>query len=101
MTIAPGTLCLLVAPHCRAGTCCTVIGRLSGPLHIWDGPLRRESVSADEYYNIESPSFPPISGDSHGWAARRRELVPLAPPGNPEEYREPKATWDDERERAR
>lgn len=76
--IAPGTVCLLVAPNEAAGRCCTV---LVGPLKILcfhpTNLVEPSGVKTDRYI-IEAPWLIV----PRGWACNvnRRELVPICPP---------------------
>ena len=83
MTPIPvGTLCLLVAPNDAAGRTCTVTGPegiewcYSPGQDIRDGKYER-------VYEVAAPWLVRPPAPAIGWCAPRRELVPLAPPGEP------------------
>lgn len=70
--IRPGTLCLLVGDHSRAGECCTV----TGPLELFHGT----HVISGDYW--EEMAYPVDLRDAiNEWAALPRHLIPIAPPG--------------------
>jgi len=77
--IAPGTLCLLLAPHTLAGRTCTAANQLGIGAPIF-APERRVVEATDECYEILVDA--PLPELCIGWYAFRSELVPIAPPGH-------------------
>jgi hypothetical protein len=67
-----GTLCLLVNPHSRAGSTCTVT---SAP-----ASLRALHVASGTLIEVEAYDVALGHPDGRAWVACANELVPICPP---------------------
>lgn len=81
MNIAPGTVCILLAPHSRVGRSCTVEGMVPVFAELMIKGRRFPMEDGMQYYAITINGEIETTRSLAGWCAHRSELLPIAPPG--------------------